>query len=60
MFAAKAGAARVIGVDCSAIIDRAKQIVSENNLDSIITLIKGKVEEISLPDGIEQVLLYRI
>lgn len=55
MFAAKAGAARVIGVDCSAIIDRAKQIVKENELDSVITLIKGKVEEIKLPDGIEQV-----
>lgn len=55
MFAAKAGAAKVIGVDCSAIIDYAKEIVKDNNLDHIITLVKGKVEEIELPDGILKV-----
>lgn len=43
MFAAKAGAARVFGVECSNIVDYAKQIVSENNLDHIVTIIKGKV-----------------
>lgn len=43
MFAAKAGAARVIGVECSNIVEYAKQIVSDNNLDHIVTIIKGKV-----------------
>lgn len=55
MFAAQAGAKRVIGVDCSAILDTAKKIVAANKLDHIVTLIKGKVEEITLPDGIEKV-----
>ncbi|VVC37975.1 Protein arginine N-methyltransferase,S-adenosyl-L-methionine-dependent methyltransferase [Cinara cedri] len=55
MFAAKAGAARVIGVECSNIVEYAKQIVSDNNLDHIVTIIKGKVEEIELPDGITKV-----
>merc|ERR1711942_121255 len=55
MFAAKAGAKKVIGIDCSNIIDRARQIVKQNDLDEIITLIKGKVEEVSLPDNIQQV-----
>uniref|UniRef100_A0A336L7H1 type I protein arginine methyltransferase n=1 Tax=Culicoides sonorensis TaxID=179676 RepID=A0A336L7H1_CULSO len=55
MFAAKAGAGKVIGVDCSAIIEYAKDIVRDNNLDHIITLVKGKVEEIELPEGIEKV-----
>lgn len=55
MFAAKAGARKVIGVDCSAIIDQARQIVKANGLDDVITLIKGKVEEIALPEGIEKV-----
>ena len=55
MFAAKAGAKRVIGVDCSSIIDQAKEIVRVNKLDHIVTLIKGKVEDIELPDGIEKV-----
>merc|ERR1712062_882270 len=51
MFAAKAGAKKVIGIDCSNIIDRARQIVKQNDLDDIITLIEGKVEEVSLPDN---------
>lgn len=55
MFAAKAGAAKVIAIDCSAIIDYAKEIVKDNKLDHIVTLVKGKVEEIELPDGIEKV-----
>ena len=57
MFAARAGAKRVIGIDCSNIIDRAKQIVKQNDLESVVTLIKGKVEEVQLPDGIEKVPL---
>ncbi|EDV28855.1 uncharacterized protein TRIADDRAFT_49708 [Trichoplax adhaerens] len=49
MFAAKAGAAKVIGIDCSGIIEQAEAIVKANRLDHVITLIKGKVEEIELP-----------
>lgn len=43
MFAAKAGAAKVIGVECSNIVEYAKQIVADNNLAHIVTIIKGKV-----------------
>jgi len=39
----------------SAIVERAKDIVKENDLDDVITIIKGKVEEVELPDGIEKV-----
>jgi len=49
MFAAKAGAAKVIGVECSTIVDYAQKIIEANKLDNVITLIKGKVEEIELP-----------
>lgn len=49
MFAAKAGAAKVIGVDCSTILEQAKQIVAANGFADRITLIRGKVEEIELP-----------
>jgi len=55
MFAAKAGAAKVIGVDMSSIVDHAKKIVSDNGLSDTITIIRGKVEEIELPAGIEKV-----
>eukprot|EP00467_Chlorarachnion_reptans_P001930 CAMPEP_0114506332 /NCGR_PEP_ID=MMETSP0109-20121206/11372_1 /TAXON_ID=29199 /ORGANISM="Chlorarachnion reptans, Strain CCCM449" /LENGTH=532 /DNA_ID=CAMNT_0001684915 /DNA_START=51 /DNA_END=1649 /DNA_ORIENTATION=+ len=49
MFAAKAGAKRVIGVDASDMIDKARQIVKDNGLSGTITLIKGKVEDVKLP-----------
>ncbi|KAF7729840.1 hypothetical protein EC973_003574 [Apophysomyces ossiformis] len=49
MFAAKAGAKQVFSVDNSAIIEKAKLNVKENGLDKIITLVRGKVEEIQLP-----------
>jgi protein arginine N-methyltransferase 1 len=49
MFAAKAGASQVIGIDYSDIIIQAKQIVKNNNLDDVVTLIQGKVEEVQLP-----------
>ena len=49
MFAAKAGAAKVIGVDMSSIVDYAKKIVADNGLSDIVTIIRGKVEEIELP-----------
>ncbi|CAG8630508.1 14001_t:CDS:2 [Ambispora leptoticha] len=49
MFAAKAGAEHVYGIDMSNIIDQARQIVKDNRLDDKITLIKGKMEEVELP-----------
>lgn len=55
MFAAKAGARKVIGIECSNIVEYARQIVAANRLDEIITIVKGKVEEVVLPDGIEKV-----
>lgn len=55
MFAAKAGAARVIGIECSNIVEYAEKIVEANNLSHVITILKGKVEEVILPFGIEKV-----
>jgi len=55
MFAAKAGAKKVIGIECSGIIDHAEKIVKSNNMHDVITLVKGKVEEVTLPDGIDKV-----
>lgn len=55
MFAAKAGASKVIAVECSGIVDLADKIVKENHLDHIVKVVKGKIEDISLPDGITAV-----
>lgn len=49
MFAARAGAAHVYAVDCSNIVDYAQEIIKANNFSDVITVIKGKVEEIELP-----------
>merc|ERR1712142_217898 len=49
MFAAKAGATKVIGIEMSNIVEHAKKIVQSNNLDSVVTIIQGKVEEVELP-----------
>ncbi len=39
MFAAKAGASKVIGVDCSGIIEQAQQIIEANGFKDQITLV---------------------
>ncbi|KFY84334.1 hypothetical protein V500_09395 [Pseudogymnoascus sp. VKM F-4518 (FW-2643)] len=49
MFAAKAGAKHVIGVDMSTIIGKAKEIVEVNGLTDKITLLQGKMEDVVLP-----------
>ncbi|KAF4567368.1 type I protein arginine N-methyltransferase Rmt1 [Pleurotus pulmonarius] len=49
MFAAKAGAKHVVGVDMSNIIDQAQNIIAANGFASTITLVKGKLEDIELP-----------
>ena len=56
LFAAKSGAKKVIGIDGSNIIDQTNIIVKDNGYEDVITLVKGKAEEIdNLPDGIEKV-----
>ena len=49
MFAAKAGASKVIGIECSGIVEHAEKITRENHLDDIITIVKGKVEDVEIP-----------
>ncbi|KAK7808410.1 hypothetical protein U0070_014272, partial [Myodes glareolus] len=49
MFAAKAGAKKVIAVDQSEILYQAMDIIRLNKLEDTIILIKGKIEEVSLP-----------
>lgn len=49
LFAARAGAKHVFALDCSEIIEHAKEIVAENGFQDKITLIRGKVEDITLP-----------
>ncbi|KAG5887144.1 hypothetical protein JTB14_024253 [Gonioctena quinquepunctata] len=49
MFSAKAGAAKVFGVDQSEVLYKAMDIIRENNFQDKIHLIKGQLERIELP-----------
>jgi len=49
MFASKAGADKVLGVDQSSIIYQAMEIVRENKLEDRIHLLKGRIEDLQLP-----------
>jgi len=55
LFAAKAGAKHVYGIEMAGIAVQAREIVKENGYAKKITIIKGKVEEVTLPDGVEEV-----
>ncbi|KAL9610063.1 MAG: hypothetical protein Q9167_005200 [Letrouitia subvulpina] len=44
-----AGAAKVIAVDNSGIIDKTREIVFENGLGKIVQCLRGKIEEVKLP-----------
>ncbi|KAK2993420.1 hypothetical protein RJ640_021639, partial [Escallonia rubra] len=51
LFCAKAGAKHVYAVECSQMADMAQEIVKVNGFSSVITVLKGKIEEIELPVG---------
>jgi len=55
MFAAQAGAAHVIAVECSGIALKAREIIAANGFADTITVVQGKIEEIDLPDGFDHV-----
>ena len=49
IFAAKAGAKHVYGIEYADIADYSKEIIKQNNLSDKITIIQSKVEEATLP-----------
>ncbi|KAL8234824.1 hypothetical protein R6Q59_020924 [Mikania micrantha] len=49
LFCAKAGAKHVYAVECSQMAVMAKEIVEANGYSNVITVLKGKIEEIDLP-----------
>lgn len=49
MFAARAGASHVYAIECSSIVEYANKIIEANKFADVITIIKGKVEEVDLP-----------
>ncbi|KAF9579371.1 hypothetical protein BGW38_004402 [Lunasporangiospora selenospora] len=56
MFAAKAGAAKVYSVDNSDIIEKARENITENGFENVITLVRGRIEEIRLPCKVDIII----
>ena len=46
---AKTKVARVYAIECSHVVDVVKQIVETNGLSDVVTVLKGKIEEIEPP-----------
>jgi histone-arginine methyltransferase CARM1 len=51
-FSAQAGAARVYAVEASDMAENARMLIKANKFENVITIVKGKVEEISLPEKV--------
>ncbi|CAN0484394.1 unnamed protein product [Ectocarpus sp. 12 AP-2014] len=47
-FAARAGARKVVGVDRSDIVVKAREVVRANGFDGVVTLVQGKVEDVDI------------
>ncbi|DBA04130.1 TPA: hypothetical protein N0F65_004238 [Lagenidium giganteum] len=55
-FAIKAGAKRVYAVELSSMADCAREIVAHNGLSDRIIIIKGKMENVELPEPVDIVV----
>lgn len=55
-FAVKAGAKKVYAVELSQMADCARTIVESNGLSDQITVLRGKVEEIDLPEKVDVII----
>eukprot|EP00008_Paramoeba_atlantica_P005296 CAMPEP_0201486908 /NCGR_PEP_ID=MMETSP0151_2-20130828/10938_1 /ASSEMBLY_ACC=CAM_ASM_000257 /TAXON_ID=200890 /ORGANISM="Paramoeba atlantica, Strain 621/1 / CCAP 1560/9" /LENGTH=332 /DNA_ID=CAMNT_0047871775 /DNA_START=137 /DNA_END=1135 /DNA_ORIENTATION=+ len=56
LFAARCGARKVYAVECSSIAEQARAVVKENQLENIITVVQGKLEEITLPEKVDLIV----
>jgi len=56
MFAAKAGAKKVYGIECAGIYKQARQIVKDNGFEGKIEIIHGKLEETELPEKVDIII----
>ena len=56
IFAARAGAKKVHAIENAEIANFAKEIIRQNGLSKIITVHKGKVEEVSIPEKVDIII----
>ncbi|KAK0503663.1 S-adenosyl-L-methionine-dependent methyltransferase [Armillaria luteobubalina] len=56
LFAARGGAKRVYAVDASDIAGKAEKIVKMNGMEDIITVIRGKIEDLTIPEKVDIII----
>lgn len=56
LFAAKAGAKKVYGIECAGIYKQAIEIVKANKYEDVIEIVCGKVEEVELPGKVDIII----
>lgn len=56
IWAAQAGAARVYAVEATAVAGHAEQLVAAQGLSNKITVLRGRVEDIQLPEKVDVIL----
>jgi len=56
LFAAKAGAKKVYGIECAGIYKQAIEIVKANGYAEVIEIVCGKVEEVELPCKVDIII----
>jgi histone-arginine methyltransferase CARM1 len=56
IFAAQAGARKVYAVEASNIAEKAVEIVAANGYADVIEVIKGKIEEVDIPEKVDLII----
>nr|AAL32019.1 At1g04870/F13M7_12 [Arabidopsis thaliana] len=56
IWSAQAGARKVYAVEATKMADHARALVKANNLDHIVEVIEGSVEDISLPEKVDVII----
>ncbi len=56
IFAAKAGAKKVYAIECSKIVDQARNIIAANGFADVIEVIESKVEEVDLDVKVDVII----
>lgn len=55
-FAARAGALRVYAVEASDMVGVARLVVARNGFSSVVTVLHGKMEDITLPEQVDTII----
>lgn len=56
LFAAKAGARLVYAVEASDMAETAARVVKTNKLESVVKVVKGKIEDVEIPDKVDVII----